>query len=214
MNGAVVWSAKYSSFGEANVDPSSTITNNLRFPGQYYDEETGLRYNWWRYLDAESGRYLRQEPLKDLLIPGNSFILRDLILCGEWDVNLYRYCLNDPINLIDPYGLKSAVPWVLIARVVCTTVCFGKAMNCHKNCATEDEGDCPDPEAKKKCKVKCNIGYVNCMDTCWPDWFEYSPKPERPDTPGSGGGGAGGPFDGPGGFGGGESGGGGGFRSF
>jgi YD repeat-containing protein len=37
VNGAVVWSAKYSSFGEAAVHPSSTIVNNLRFPGQYFD---------------------------------------------------------------------------------------------------------------------------------------------------------------------------------
>jgi len=42
VNGAVVWSAKYSSFGEAEVDPNSTIENNLRFPGQYHDKETGL----------------------------------------------------------------------------------------------------------------------------------------------------------------------------
>ena len=42
VNGAVVWSVKYSSFGEADVDPSSSITNNLRFPGQYEDSETGL----------------------------------------------------------------------------------------------------------------------------------------------------------------------------
>ena len=45
ISGALVWSAKYSSFGEVTVDPTSTITNNLRFPVQYYDEETGLHYN-------------------------------------------------------------------------------------------------------------------------------------------------------------------------
>jgi hypothetical protein len=37
-NGTVVWAADYKPFGEA------TITNNLRFPGQYYDAETGLNY--------------------------------------------------------------------------------------------------------------------------------------------------------------------------
>lgn len=51
VNGAVVWSAKYSSFGEAGVGSASTVENNLGFPGQYYDEETGLHYNFWRYYE-------------------------------------------------------------------------------------------------------------------------------------------------------------------
>lgn len=38
-SGTIVWDATYKSFGEASVNPSSTITNNFRFPGQYYDAE-------------------------------------------------------------------------------------------------------------------------------------------------------------------------------
>jgi RHS repeat-associated protein len=49
----VVWSAEYSAFGEATVDPASTVEINLRFPGQYFDEETGLHYNWQRYYNPE-----------------------------------------------------------------------------------------------------------------------------------------------------------------
>jgi len=88
VNGAVVWSAKYSSFGEAKVDLPSTITNNLRFPGQYFDEETGLHYNRFRYYDQKIGKYLRTDPLG---------------LNGE--INLYTYALNNPVVLIDPWGL-------------------------------------------------------------------------------------------------------------
>jgi len=33
-SGVVVWYADYKPFGEATVNPSSTITSNLRFPGQ------------------------------------------------------------------------------------------------------------------------------------------------------------------------------------
>ena len=87
-NGTAAWSATYSSFGEATVDISSTITNNLRFPGQYYDKETGLHYNWFRHYDPEIGRYLRADPIG--LIGG---------------INLFAYTSNKPIIWIDPYGL-------------------------------------------------------------------------------------------------------------
>jgi uncharacterized protein RhaS with RHS repeats len=46
-SGAVVWSADYKPFGEATVTVS-TITNNLRGIGQYFDAETGLNYNYFR----------------------------------------------------------------------------------------------------------------------------------------------------------------------
>jgi len=32
---------------------------NLRFPGQYYDKESGLHYNYFRYQDPSTGRYLK-----------------------------------------------------------------------------------------------------------------------------------------------------------
>jgi len=88
VNGAVVWSAKYASFGGADVDPSSTITSNLRFPGQYFDQETGLHYNWYRFFDPQSGRYLRPDPIG---------------LRGG--INFYAYVRNNPIRLLDFSGL-------------------------------------------------------------------------------------------------------------
>ncbi|MBA3030311.1 MAG: RHS repeat-associated core domain-containing protein [Desulfobacteraceae bacterium] len=87
-NGAVVWSAKYSSFGEANVE-IGTIENNLRFPGQYYDGESGLHYNWFRHYYPQIGRFTQGDQL--------GFIGGDL--------NLYSYVWNNPTNLIDKYGL-------------------------------------------------------------------------------------------------------------
>jgi RHS repeat-associated protein len=60
----------------------------LRFAGQYYDQETGLHYNYHRYYDPSLGRYLRADPIG---------------LAGG--VNLYAYVLNNPVNWIDPFGL-------------------------------------------------------------------------------------------------------------
>jgi RHS repeat-associated protein len=87
VNGAVAWSAKYSSFGQADVDPSSTVTNNLRFPGQCFDQETGLHYNWFRYYLSDTGRYSKKDPV------------------GFYSgINLYTFVLNNPITYTDPNG--------------------------------------------------------------------------------------------------------------
>ncbi|RJP74812.1 MAG: RHS repeat-associated core domain-containing protein [Desulfobacteraceae bacterium] len=58
------------------------------YPGQYYDSETGLHYNYYRYYDPSVGRYLTPDPIG---------------LAGG--INLYAYALNNPTNLIDFYGL-------------------------------------------------------------------------------------------------------------
>ena len=88
-DGDVVWSAVYGTFGNATVDPASTVTSNLRFPGQYFDEETGLHYNWHRYFDSGTGRYISKDPI--------GFKGRD--------ENFYRYVNNDPANFGDAFGL-------------------------------------------------------------------------------------------------------------
>jgi RHS repeat-associated protein len=87
-SGAVVWSAKYSSFGKANIDSGSTVVNPLRFSGQYYDSETGLHYNYHRYYDPSLGRYLRADPIG-----------------LEGGINPYLYTNSNPVNYIDPLGL-------------------------------------------------------------------------------------------------------------
>ena len=89
LNGAVVWSVKYSAFGEAEIEPASTVTNNLRFVGQYFDQETGFHYNYHRYYHPKTGRFFTPDPIG---------------FAGG--INLYAYVLNNPINWIDPYGLK------------------------------------------------------------------------------------------------------------
>ncbi len=87
--GAIVWSTGYAAFGKANIDPMSTVENNLRFVGQYFDEESGLHYNWQRTYDPGASRYTQVDPIG--------------FYAG--DVNLYRYVRNEVLVSIDPNGL-------------------------------------------------------------------------------------------------------------
>ena len=89
VNGAVVWSAKYSSFGKVEIE-IETVENNLRFPGQYEDQESGLHYNRFRYYAPGTGVYLRMDPIRIQNIG-----------------NKYRYCIGNPVALYDPLGLTS-----------------------------------------------------------------------------------------------------------
>ncbi len=68
---------------------TETVTNPLRFPGQYYDAKTGLHYNWNRFYDPGTGRYISADPIG-----------------LDGGMNLYAYSNNDPVNWIDPKGLK------------------------------------------------------------------------------------------------------------
>ena len=98
-NGNPIWQAAYSPYGKiVQVSASGTIGNiqqqktgfklNLRLPGQYEDEETGLYYNDHRYYDPNRGQYLTPDPLG---------------LRGG--INSYAYAADNPLKYIDPSGL-------------------------------------------------------------------------------------------------------------
>jgi RHS repeat-associated protein len=109
-NGAVVWSAKYNSFGEATVDASSTITNPLRFPGQHYDQETGLYYNYHRYYDTVIGKYLRPDPILSNYNNNKVFIFLQYLMVDPEMTQKYNYAISNPINWFDQRGLARNCP--------------------------------------------------------------------------------------------------------
>ncbi len=61
------------------------------YAGQYYDQETGLHYNYHRYYDPSIGRYLRADPIG-----------------LDGDINLYAYVQNNPLIYSDYFGLKKS----------------------------------------------------------------------------------------------------------
>jgi RHS repeat-associated protein len=92
--GDVVWSSKQTPFGQmlTDSDPDGDgqhVNLNFRFPGQYFDKETGLYYNYFRYYDPELGRYITSDPIG---------------LAGG--INTYAYVGGNPLNWTDIFGLE------------------------------------------------------------------------------------------------------------
>ena len=85
----IAWKALYTPFGEA-VASIATVENPSRFTGQYYDQETGLHYNYFRYYNPQTGRYITPDPIG-----------------LEGGINLFAHVTNNPIRYIDPTGLAS-----------------------------------------------------------------------------------------------------------
>jgi len=86
-DGETVWSADYSPFGEATIT-TEQIQFAHRFPGQYFDPETGTHYNYFRDYNPTTGRYLSNDPIG--LLGGN---------------NRYAYVGANPLANIDFFGL-------------------------------------------------------------------------------------------------------------
>ena len=107
-NNVVVWRWEGSHAFGANlpienlVDATQIFEYNLRFPGQYFDKETGLHYNYFRYYEPEMGRYISTDPIG---------------LMGG--MNTYEYANGNSMMFMDSHGLASCTYSISTGRLIC-----------------------------------------------------------------------------------------------
>ncbi|WP_241482503.1 RHS repeat-associated core domain-containing protein [Muribacter muris] len=102
QQGNLLWHASYKGWGELQGEHNlKGVHQPLRLQNQYFDKETGLHYNFFRYYEPTVGRFTTQDPIG--------------LAGGE---NLYRFAQN--VNeWVDPLGLHPLV--VLGIRALLTT---------------------------------------------------------------------------------------------
>ncbi|HDQ4098754.1 TPA: RHS repeat domain-containing protein, partial [Pseudomonas aeruginosa] len=91
-SGQIAWQWQSDAFGRGEALSQGSTQVNLRFPGQYYDAESGLHYNYFRDYDPETGRYVESDPIG---------------LGGG--LNTYGYVEANPVLRTDPLGLMQDI---------------------------------------------------------------------------------------------------------
>ncbi len=155
--GVIEWQATYKPFGAVNIT-TENIVNNFRFPGQYYDDETKFYYNYHRYYNPGTGRYLRSDPVG-----------------MDGGINYYVYAANNPIIKIDPLGLYPTVPtgpcvdcdWPYLNACLENAIdetlakgvgeCLQDLTKCQNDCIMQP------PPARNACRKGCLAASVPCF---------------------------------------------------
>ncbi|MDG4552466.1 MAG: RHS repeat-associated core domain-containing protein, partial [Candidatus Contendobacter sp.] len=119
------------------------FTLNLRFPGQYYDAESGLHYNYMRDYDPQTGRYIQSDPIG--LAEG---------------INTYAYALANPIKYIDANGQFT----------MAKDCCEGSSdlRNQVENSCQKVANRISDPKIRNCILKRCTSGHISCDGyICW-----------------------------------------------
>ena len=177
-------------FGTTSPNPNQ-VNVTLRYPGQTYDSETGLSYNWNRYYDPSTGRYVSPDPVSVAVHAEDYFaslirmrIPAALVPLPEFpglgrnslpganmgmmpfnpDLNGYAYAAGNPLSYIDPTGLYQMIfPGQKKKDVP------------NNNPVTPKPAfPPPSPICAKQCTAEYYIGVAQCAKSCRIKLFGYN----------------------------------------
>lgn len=149
-SGNIVWSAQYAAFGKAHI-MVNTVENNLRFPGQYFDEETMLHHNYFRDYGPITGRYIQRDPIG--LADGT---------------NTFAYAGSNPIKYWDFDGkkkMKCDPRLFAILRLTVLVSCKGEKGGMKTRCGPGDS--CNELRAKVAVKGLCVLAQTALTVQCY-----------------------------------------------
>ncbi|TQV65808.1 RHS repeat-associated core domain-containing protein [Aliiroseovarius halocynthiae] len=135
-----MWQASYLPFGGVHATTGDPI--NLRFPGQWFQSESGLHQNWMRDYDPTTGRYIQADPLG--LVDGAS---------------VYNYALQNPGRYVDPRGLS--------VGIVTPREGFPSLPNVGLHCVSDDSW-CWERESRERnnCRLRFASGRIKNLGAC------------------------------------------------
>jgi RHS repeat-associated protein len=179
----------YKAFGEELATTGSTI-NPFRYGGQvgYYQDTINRLYVRRRHLEVTQGRWLSRDPLG--------------LDSGDW--NLYRYVLNNPVNIVDPSGLGDRQQcgfydslrfsqnqcnqgYSTFGSIACRTAGEGAYPNCIRDCLVDVYStggeSCCDARSTARFALKVQNQHNYCYGICFLRLYGLPRLPRFPRPP-------------------------------